>query len=204
MQDVPHLNIHTYMILRCRFNDWRRHLCPSWNRGSWAHRARPDALLPDSRRRRGAFSIVLCWALLPFPFSRERLSLLLHLHWREVHLQMYIGIGFLLFPPLCLTWWWCMNTSIHHKEKRRFLSHLSVLLFFLTNYVQCCLADWVGLDPWVYHWRIISGTWHVAKLGNSIYYIKLSLQRSDLFITRSPISFFRLYFSVAKISCRSF
>ena len=68
-------------------------------------------------------------------------------HWREVHLQMYIGIGFLLFPPLCLTWWWCMNTSIHHKEKRRFLSHLSVLLFFLTNYVQCCLADWVGLDP---------------------------------------------------------
>jgi len=72
------------------------------------------------------------------------------------------------------------------------------------NYAQCCLADWVGLDPWVHHWGIISGTWHVAKLGNSIYHIKLSIRRSELFMTRSPISFFRLYFSVAKISCRSF
>jgi len=57
---------------------------------------------------------------------------------------MYIGIGFLLFPPLCLTWWWYMNTSIHHKEKRRFLSHLSVLLFFLTSSVA-----------WLIGWALI-------------------------------------------------
>lgn len=93
----------TCMILRCRLDDWRRHLCPGWNRGSWAHRAGPDALLSDSRRRRGSFSIVLCRALLPFPFGRECLSLLLHLHWGEVHVQMHTGNGFLLFSPLYYT-----------------------------------------------------------------------------------------------------
>ena len=72
------------MAVRCWLDNWRRNLCPRRNRGSWACRTSLGAFFSDSWHCCCPFSLVLCWACLPVPFSRKCLPLFLHLHWREV------------------------------------------------------------------------------------------------------------------------
>jgi hypothetical protein len=123
------------MAVRCWLDNWRRHLRPGRNCGSWACRTSLDSFFSDSWHCCCPFSLVLCWAFLSLPYSRKCLSLFLYLHWREVLAQTCDPLVSCCFP-LFLTGYMAKLAGVWAEPRNH-------LLFFSTCWQTTISVAWL-------------------------------------------------------------